>query len=168
MKKHYRDFIGRFTKRPIGSKLSKVLIVEIALALALVIVLADLYAGKVSEALYPVITPVQAEIAQIKAVELPIEEYVFEEVRRELGIQDAIKAVSMIGGCENKSWLPDICIIEPNYTISCGIWMINTVHNRKDSSNYISNADKVDYKKATEWAINKRIKDGDWSAWSCS
>lgn len=78
-KKHYRDLIGRFTKRPIGSKtnkLSKILIVEIGLALALILILSDLTAEKVANALYPVITPVQAEIAQVEAVEPTIEEHI--------------------------------------------------------------------------------------------
>lgn len=150
-------------------RLSKIFILELAVLTTLFIWLADLTAEKVANALYPSIQPVEAQILASKAlIEPSIEEYVFEEVKRELGLNEAIKAVSMIGGCENPEWKPDICIIEPNNSISCGIWMINTVHNRKDSSNYISNADKLDYKKATEWAIQKRIKDGSWEAWSCN
>jgi len=106
------------------------------------------------------IPPVEA------ATELSIEEYVFEEVKRELGLSEAIKAVSIIQ-CESK-WKPDIVIIEPNETISLGLWQINTVHNKKSSPNYISNIDKLDYKKATLWAIQKRKNDGNWSSWSCA
>lgn len=94
-----------------------------------------------------------------------LEEYVFNRVEEELGFQEAVKAVNIIT-CES-NWRTDICIIEPNDTISCGLWQINTVHNNPSSDNYISNADKLDYKKATEWAIQKRKADGGWFAWSC-
>jgi len=100
--------------------------------------------------------------------ELSPKEYVFKEVEKELGFDEAVFAVSMIGGCENKGWRTDIVIIESNGTVSLGLWQINTIHNNPDSTTYISNADKLDLEKSTAWAINKRIVDGDWSAWSCS
>ncbi len=103
---------------------------------------------------------------EIQATEPSIREYIFKTVEERLGFDEAVKAVSIVT-CES-NFRPDICIIEPNYTISCGAWMINTVHNNTESPHYISNADKLDYKKATEWAINKRISDTNWSAWTCS
>src|SRR3990167_8337667 len=63
--------------------------------------------------------------------------------------------------CES-NWKTDIVTIEPNKTTSLGLWQINGIHKN------ISNADKLDYKAATKWAINKRLKDGNWSAWSCA
>lgn len=59
-------------------------------------------------------------------------------------------------------WREDICIIEPNETISCGIWMLNTIHNNRG----LTNACKLDYKCATEWAIKLYKERGGWSAWS--
>lgn len=50
--------------------------------------------------------------------------------------------------------------INTNGTTDFGLWMINSIH-----KNTISPKDRLDYKKATEWAINKRLNDGDWNAW---
>lgn len=49
-----------------------------------------------------------------------------------------------------------------NGTKDMGLWQINSLHRR------ISDADKFDYKKATKWAITKRLHDGNWSAWVCA
>lgn len=43
-----------------------------------------------------------------------------------------------------------------------GLWQINSIHKN------ISDAEKLDYKASTKWAIAKRLADGNWSAWSCS
>jgi len=61
--------------------------------------------------------------------------------------------------CESK-WKPDAVGVNKN-SYDLGLWQINSVH--KD----ISNADKMDYLKATKWAIEKRIKDGNWNSWIC-
>jgi len=50
-----------------------------------------------------------------------------------------------------------------NGTIDSGIFMINSVH-----KNTISLEDRYNYKTATKWAINKRLHDGNWSAWVAS
>jgi len=63
--------------------------------------------------------------------------------------------------CESR-WNPDAMGVNNNRTVDLGLWQINSIH--KD----ISNAEKLDYQKATEWAIAKRIKDGHWKAWYCS
>lgn len=63
---------------------------------------------------------------------------------------------------EESQWREDICIIEPNNSISCGLWQLNTVHNK----NGLTNACKLDYKCATKFAIEKRLKDGNWNAWT--
>ena len=47
-----------------------------------------------------------------------------------------------------------------NGTIDSGIFMINSVH-----KGTISLEDRYDYKKATTWAIEKRLHDGHWEAW---
>jgi hypothetical protein len=90
--------------------------------------------------------------------ELPIKDYVRQEVEKAgLKWEDVNNIIT-----KESNWREDICIIEPNKTISCGLWMINTVHNKTG----MTNACKVDYKCATEWAINKRLKDGNYCAWS--
>jgi len=115
--------------------------------------------------LFPVRVVQEVEAKEIQEVEevkeLTIQEYVFEEVKEALGVKEAITVVSFIGGCENPKWNPDLVIKEPNGSLSYGIFMINSIH--KD----ISNADKLDYKKATAWSIEKRKRDGSWLAWSC-
>ena len=63
--------------------------------------------------------------------------------------------------CESR-WNPDAIGVNNNRTVDLGLWQINSIH--KD----ISNAEKLDYQKATDWAIAKRIKDGHWKAWYCS
>ncbi|MGI6315030.1 MAG: transglycosylase SLT domain-containing protein [Patescibacteria group bacterium] len=71
------------------------------------------------------------------------------------------KIAETIINCESR-WNPDAMGVNANKTVDLGLWQINSIH--KD----ISNADKLDYKKATEWAINKRMKDGNWNAWYCA
>lgn len=71
------------------------------------------------------------------------------------------KIVETIINCESR-WNPDAMGVNTNKSVDLGLWQINSIH--KD----ISNADKLDYKKATEWAINKRMKDGNWNAWYCA
>lgn len=71
------------------------------------------------------------------------------------------REAEVIINCESL-WDPDAIGINKNRTADLGLWQINTIH--KD----ISNADKLDYKKATDWAIQKRMKDGNWRAWYCA
>jgi len=60
----------------------------------------------------------------------------------------------------NESHWENTCNANTNLSTDCGIWRINSVH--KDT---ISFADRLDYKKATEWAINKRLTVGHWNDW---
>ena len=63
--------------------------------------------------------------------------------------------------CES-GWNPDtINLANTNGSNDMGLWQINSIH--KD----ISNLDKFDYIKSTKWAIEKRLSDGNWSAWTC-
>lgn len=77
----------------------------------------------------------------------------------EAGLESHI--VNIIINCESR-WNPDAMGVNTNKSVDLGLWQINSIH--KD----ISNADKLDYKKATEWAIDKRLKDGNWNAWYCA
>ena len=53
--------------------------------------------------------------------------------------------------------------INTNGTTDFGIWQINSIH-----KSTISPRERFDYKIATKWAIEKRLHDGNWSAWVCS
>ena len=90
--------------------------------------------------------------------ELSIEDIVLNMIE-EAGL-NKYKAWSIID-CES-SWKADAVAVEPNGTYSLGLWQINSIH--KD----INNTDKLNYVKATKWAIQKRLNDGNWSAWSCN
>ena len=90
--------------------------------------------------------------------ELPMKDWVLKQVI-EAGLDPS--EAEIIINCESK-WNPDAMGINYNRTADLGLWQINSIH--KD----ISNADKLDYKKATEWAIQKRLKDGHWRAWMCA
>jgi hypothetical protein len=50
-----------------------------------------------------------------------------------------------------------------NGSIDYGIFQINSCH-----KNTISVEDRYDYKKSTKWAIEKRLRDGNWNAWVAS
>ena len=68
---------------------------------------------------------------------------------------------SVVISCESR-WDSDAMGVDTNRTVDLGLWQINSIHQD------ISNADKLDYKKATDWAINKRLNDGSWYAWYCA
>ena len=102
--------------------------------------------------------PVLGYEAKLPETELNIKDYVKQEVEKAgLSWEEANCIIT-----EESQWRDDICIIEPDMSISCGIWQLNTVHNK----NGLTNACKVNYKCATEFAIKKRLHDGNWSAWT--
>ena len=84
--------------------------------------------------------------------------WVLNEIKR-AGL--SIKEAEIIINCESR-WQPDAIGVNKNGSYDVGLWQINSIHKG------MSNADKMDYKEATKWAINKRLKDGSWRAWSCS
>lgn len=90
--------------------------------------------------------------------ELPMKDWVLKQVA-EAGLNPV--EAEIIINCESR-WESDAIGVNYNHTADLGLWQINSIH--KD----ISNADKLDYKKATEWAIEKRLKDGHWKAWACA
>ena len=77
------------------------------------------------------------------------------------GLSEETEFVKKMINCESK-WRTDAVGVNTSGSYDMGIWQINSIH--KD----ISNADKFDFKKATDWSIEKRLRDGNWSAWSCS
>lgn len=102
------------------------------------------------------LNPEKAEA--VIAPELPMQEWVLQQVA-EAGLNP--DEAEIIITCESR-WDPDAMGVNYNRTADLGLWQINSIH--KD----ISNSDKLDYKKATDWAIEKRLKDGHWRAWACA
>ncbi len=88
--------------------------------------------------------------------DLTITEWVYKRLEQHLGEDEAYNGMAIIQ-CES-GWNPDAL----SYTRDMGLWQISHIH--KD----ISNQQKFDYQIATDWAINKRIRDGNWSAWVCA
>ena len=102
------------------------------------------------------------DVLQRTIVEEPsIPEYVFTEVEKELGFDNAVRAVGMIGGCENKQWDPEAKLINKGLTIDRGIWQINDYYHSE-----VSNACSYDYKCATKEAI-RIIKERGFEEWTC-
>lgn len=71
------------------------------------------------------------------------------------------KEADIIITCESR-WKPDAIGVNKNGSYDVGLWQINSIHKN------ITNAGKMDYKEATKWAIDKRLRDGSWRAWSCA
>ncbi|MFA4833607.1 MAG: hypothetical protein WC619_02025 [Patescibacteria group bacterium] len=104
------------------------------------------------------ITEVHARTQIYPAITDPIKKYVLTEVY-DAGLNPDY--VERLIQCES-SWNNEIQVVEPDGTISSGIWQINSVN--KDT---IKPSERLDYKKATAWAIAKIKADG-YRAWSCS
>lgn len=101
---------------------------------------------------------VEAQNSPVAVSEPSMKDYVLEEVKE--AKLDPFEAY-MIIQCESR-WNTEQITIEPNDTVSTGLWQINSIHTD------IKNSDKLNYKSATKWAIKKRLHDGNWSSWSCA
>ncbi len=73
------------------------------------------------------IDKIQTEIIVNQSEELSMEEWVLTEVRKAGLNSNKVWAIIQA----ESAWREDICIIEPNNTISCGLWQLNTIHNMK-------------------------------------
>lgn len=62
--------------------------------------------------------------------------------------------------CESE-WNVDAFHVNTNGSVDFGVAQINSIH--KD----ISTGDKLDYRKAIDWMIQKRLRDGNFNAWTC-
>ncbi len=88
-----------------------------------------------------------------------IKEYVLNEVKRAgLNPYEAERIIH----CES-TWNPEAKNINRNGSNDLGLWQINSIHRKN-----ISDAERLDYKASTKWAIEKRLRDGSWSAWVCA
>jgi hypothetical protein len=92
------------------------------------------------------------EVEKVK--EPTMQEWVMGEIRK-AGLNE-YEAWAFINS--ESRWNTDAVNINNNRTYDAGIWQINSIHK-------ISNACKFDYQYATKWAIEKRLHDGNWSAW---
>lgn len=70
------------------------------------------------------------------------------------------KEVDAIIHCESR-WDDQAVGHNRNGSNDKGLWQINSIHK-------LSDAERLDYKTATKWAIEKRLRDGNWSAWYCA
>jgi len=76
------------------------------------------------------------------------------------GLESEIDFVFKMINCESR-WKTDAIGLNQS-SFDRGLWQIWSGHKN------ISNEDAFDYKKATDWAVNKRLNDGSWSAWVCA
>ena len=113
------------------------------------------------EIAYFISNPIPAyAIADVEiADKIPMREWVLNEVKK-AGLD--VDYVDRLINCESK-WNNWAVAWNKNGSIDYGIWQINSIH-----KGTISVEDRFDYKEATDWAIQKRLHDGNWSAWSCS
>jgi hypothetical protein len=89
--------------------------------------------------------------------ELSVEEWVLAEVEKAgLNSHEAYAIIK----CESNFNPLNVNYKSDDY----GLWQINKMHFNEN----FTVADALDYKKATEWAIAKRIHDNSWSAWVCA
>ena len=69
--------------------------------------------------------------------------------------------IAKIIECES-NWNPDAYHVNTNGTVDLGLCQINSIHKN------ISNADKLNFKKAIDWMIAKIKRDGSYQAWVCA
>lgn len=88
-----------------------------------------------------------------------IKTYVLGEIKKAgLNVAEASRIIN----CESRWNEKAINNKNRNGSNDKGLWQINSIHKN------ISDAEKLDYKASTQWAIAKRLNDGNWSAWSCA
>lgn len=102
----------------------------------------------------------EVETEPVKMTKEQIKEYVLNEVKK-AGLNP--READMIVNCESR-W-DDKAVNDKNRNGSndLGLWQINSIHRQQ-----ISDEGRLDYKTATQWAIEKRLRDGNWSAWVCA
>lgn len=150
IKKPLRDNEGKFAKKPM-SKLNKILLVEIGLALALIVVLADLTAKRVANAMYPVIKHVQAEIMP----DYTIAEHICLATNGE-NCEVLVNLAKCESGLQKEAYH-----VNTNLTVDLGLFQWNSVHFNKISPNCALDV----YCSAR--AANEEIKKGNGHIWVC-
>lgn len=88
-----------------------------------------------------------------------VKDYVLGEIKKAgLSVGEANALIN----CESKWDYKAVNNKNRNGSNDKGLWQINSIHTN------ITDAEKLDYKASTKWAIAKRLADGNWSAWSCA
>ena len=95
--------------------------------------------------------------------ERKIKEWIYNRWLQNTDEETARKAMRIVGECENRDWNPDVVVLEPNNTYSCGIFQINSVH----IPARLSNDQCLDYQHNTDVAIQIYLEQG-FSPWTCS
>jgi hypothetical protein len=104
--------------------------------------------------------PFKTVEAKEEVKEPTMEEWVMNEIKK-AGLNE--KEAWAIIQCESK-WKEKAFNINNNKTGDFGLWEINQIHFNKD----FTIQDALNYKTATKWAIEKRLRDGSWNAWVCN
>jgi len=108
--------------------------------------------------------------ASLKAIAAPVVKESDEDDKDEIRayvLAEAVKfglnprEVELIVKCES-TWNDKATHTNRNGSIDAGLWQINSLHKS------LSFEEKMDYKIATDWALKKRVHDGNWSAWYCA
>ena len=142
------------------TKIKKFLIKSLIVICVLLVVSSIVAYGEIKLALYlENLIPVYL-IADVNVPkkELSVKDYVLKEFAK---ANIDIKTAEAVINCESR-WKTDAININSNKTYDAGIFQINSIH--KD----ISLQDKLNYKTAVKWAINKVKRDGGFQAWQCS
>jgi hypothetical protein len=95
------------------------------------------------------------ETVQAQEQKLSVKDYAWEQAKKN-GL-DPVNFVVII--FHESRWNTEAIGVNKNKTYDAGLLQINSIH--KD----ISLSDKLDPYKAIDWAIKKRLHDGNYSAW---
>lgn len=90
-----------------------------------------------------------------------IKAYVKQQLEK-AGIGNEWELVNKIIECESK-WGQWHYNVNSNDTTDMGLWQINSIHKGKADVEC-----RFDIECSTKWAIEKRLHDGNWSAWVCN
>jgi soluble lytic murein transglycosylase-like protein len=105
----------------------------------------------------------KVSIAEVTVVRprLDVQDYAWEQARK--AKLDRATFISMIFG--ESRFNQNALGVNTNKTVDLGLLQINSIHTKPNASLPISVADALDPYKAIDWAIKKRLKDGNYSAW---
>jgi soluble lytic murein transglycosylase-like protein len=105
----------------------------------------------------------KVSIAEVSVVrpKLDVQDYAWEQARK--AKLDRATFISMIFG--ESRFNQNAIGVNKNGTVDLGLLQINSIHMTPKASALISPVDALDPYKAIDWAIKKRLKDGNYSAW---
>ncbi len=153
MKKRNKTYKKKLTKRKKKFYIELTLVIAVTISVATISALDHNFKIEPAEAHLNVYNE---KLEVYPPIENKIKDYVLKEVYKAgLNPEEAECLIT-----HESNWDDYAYNINTNGTTDFGLWMINSIHKAT-----ISPKDRLDYKKATEWAINKRLHDGNWSAW---